>query len=236
MPVIYPKPTRPIAAKPPHRSADIPRRLPPGAMEALATLYSCRRGQEIYRRADRAETWYRVVAGLARKCTVMADGKRRIVDFLLPGDYFGLTARHEHAFAVEAVVDGTVIARYPRGRVERIANSDPEINQLVRDIAFEVIVRLQSRILILGRTTAVEKVSAFIVEMAQRSSNGVGAPFTLPMSRYDIADYLGLSVETVSRAVTDLKLNGVITLAGKRRITILDRSALEERSDGGAAA
>ena len=234
MRAIVAKPARSSATQPPSRPADAGGRQPPVAMEALATLHSCGRGQEIYRRADRAETWYRVVCELVRKCTVMADGRRRIVDFLLPGDFFGLTARREHVFAVEAVVDGTVVAHYPRRRVETMANADPEISQLVRDIAFDAIVRLQARILILGGTTAVEKVSAFIVEMAQRSSDGT--PFALLMSRYDIADYLGLSVETVSRAITDLKLSGFIALAGKRRITILDRSALEERSHGGAAA
>jgi CRP/FNR family transcriptional regulator, nitrogen fixation regulation protein len=223
-----------VTKRPPHPANVVAWRRLPGALEALATLNSYHRGQEIYRPAARAETWYRVLSGLVRKCTMMADGRRRIVDFLLPGDFFGLTARHEHVFAVEAVVDGTVIGRYPRGRVETMANLDPEINQLVRNIAFDAIVRLEARILILGRTTAIEKVSAFMVEMAQRASDG--APFVLPMSRYDIADYLGLSVETVSRTITDLKLCGFIALAGKRHITILDRSALEERSHGGAAA
>lgn len=206
----------------------------PQAMEALAVLSSWRRGQEIYRHADGADTWYRVVAGLARKCAVTAGGRRRIVDFLLPGDFFGMTARREHLFAVEAVVDGTVIARYPRGRIEAIANSDPEVGQLVRDVAFEAIARLEARILILGRTTAVEKVGAFLTELAQRSADGTDAALVLQMSRYDIADYLALSVETVSRAVTDLKLSGAITLAGKRRVTIVDRYALEERCAGGA--
>jgi CRP/FNR family nitrogen fixation transcriptional regulator len=208
------------------------RRAPPKAMEALATLHTCRRGQEIYRRADRAETWYCVVSGLARKCATTADGRRRIVDFLLPGDFFGLTSRREHLFAVEAVVDSTVIAHYPRGRIEMIANSDPQVNQLVRTIAFEAINRLQARILILGHTTAVEKVEAFIAEMAQRSCGGPGAAFSLPMSRYDIADYLALSVETVSRAVSDLKQSGIITLAAKRQITVPDRSFLDRRSAG----
>ncbi len=230
MPVTDTRPNRWTAGNPASLLDRAPRPQPPKAMEALATRRTCRRGQEIYRRADRAETWYCVVAGVARKCVTTADGRRRIVDFLLPGDFFGLTPRREHLFAVEAVVDGTIVARYPRGRLEIIANSDPQVNQLVRDIAFEAINRLQARILILGRTTAVEKVAAFIVEMAQRSANGPGTAFWLPMSRYDIADYLALSVETVSRAVSDLKQSGIITLAGKRRITILDRAFLDRRN------
>ena len=206
-------------------------REPPRAMEALAIHMSCRRGQAIYGRADPADAWYRVVSGLARKCIVMANGRRRIVDFLLPGDYFGFTACHEHAFSVEAVVDGTIVARYPRRRVELASSTDPELARMVRELAFDAISRLQARILILGRTTAVAKVGAFIVEMEQRLSRGNGEDVVLPMSRYDIADYLALSVETVSRAVTDLRMQGAIALAGKRRVIIVDRVALDETED-----
>ncbi len=209
---------------------DYGRRLP-GLLKSLAVITSCHRGQEIYGPDQPADHWYRVISGLVRKCALAPGGRRQIVDFLLPGDFFGFTARDHHVFAVEAVSEGTIIARYPRQRVERIAASDPELGLLLREAAFDAMSRLQSRILILGRTTAVEKVGAFLVEMAERLPDGTAQAVALPMSRYDIADYLALSVETVSRALTDLKHSGAITLAKTRRVRINVRAALEEGVD-----
>lgn len=214
------------------QSAERPkRRYELEVMETLSAITLCRRGQEIYRPEDPADHWYRVVCGLARKCAVMADGRRQIVDFLLPGDFFGFTAHDVHAFAVEAVVEGTVVTCYPRRRMEMLADSDPEVGRRIRALAFEATSRLQSRILILGRTTALEKVSSFLLEMSERSADGTGEALVLPMSRYDIADYLALSAETVSRALTDLKHRGAISLTGTHRVRIVDRNALGDGSN-----
>jgi CRP/FNR family transcriptional regulator, nitrogen fixation regulation protein len=215
------------------RPCQIPEgRSPQETMESLATIVRYRRGQEIYRSEERAEHWYRIVSGVARKCALLADGRRRIVDFLLPGDFFGLTARDVRAFTVEAIVEGTVVACYPRRRLERLADSDPQLARRVRELALEAASRLEAQILILGRTTALEKVSSFILEMAQRSSNGAAAEaVVLPMSRYDIADYLALSAETVSRSLTSLKRRAAIRLMGSHRVRIVDRSALQEWSN-----
>ena len=211
-------------------NADRPRKSQ-SFLRSLALMTSCHRGQEIYGPDQPAEQWYCVISGLARKYALAPGGRRQIVDFLLPGDFFGFTARDRHVFAVEAVLEGTVVARYPRRRLEMIADSDPELARMLRDVAFEAMSRLQARILILGRTTAVEKVGAFLVEMAERLPGGTAEMVALPMSRYDIADYLALSVETVSRALTDLKHSGAITLAKTRRVRINDRAALEEGVD-----
>jgi CRP-like cAMP-binding protein len=201
------------------------------AFEAIATAETYRRGEVIYRPEDPTDQWYCVVCGLARKCAVVRGGRRQIVDFMFPGDFFGLTARDRHAFSVEAVVQGTVIARCPRRRVEIIADSDPRLGRLIREMAFEGISRLQARLLILGWTTARQKVGAFLVEMAQRSADGASELVALPMSRYDIGDYLALSAETVSRALTVLRQKGVIVFATKWRVKIVDRAALRERDD-----
>jgi CRP/FNR family transcriptional regulator, nitrogen fixation regulation protein len=201
------------------------------AFEELATMETCRRGQEIYSPGDPTENWYCVVSGLARKCAVARSGRRQIVDFLFPGDFFGLTARDRHAFGVEAVVQGTVVAHYPRRRVEIIADSNPRLGWLIREMAFEAISRLQGRMLILGRMTARQKVSAFLVEMTQRSADDVAELVVLPMSRYDIGDYLALSAETVSRVLTQLRQKGVIAFATKHQVRIVDRAALGDRDD-----
>ena len=176
-----------------------------------------------------------MVSGLVRKSAVMANGRRQIVDFLLPGDFFGMTARDRHAMAVEAVIEGTRIARFLRRRIEMIANADPDVGQLIRTLAFAAITRLQERLLILGRTTAVEKVGAFLLEMAERLADRTAEVVALPMSRYDIADYLAVSVETVSRALTDLKHSGAIKLSGTRQVRVVDRRVLEKDGDNAGA-
>ena len=197
------------------------------SMETLATFMRCYRGQTIYGPEDPPEYWYCVVSGMARKSMLLVDGRRRIVDFLLPGDFFGFSVREEHHLEVEAVTEDTVVARYPRRRVETLAECDPNVGRYIRHLAFESISRLEARIGILGRVTAIEKVSAFLLEMAQRSLNGPSTVVVLPMSRNDIADYLALSTETVSRALTSLVRCGAITLTTKRQVRIVDRSALE---------
>jgi CRP/FNR family nitrogen fixation transcriptional regulator len=203
-------------------------------LASITTISSLSRGQEIYGEMQPAEQWYRIISGLARKCAVSISGRRRIVDFLLPGDFFGFTVRRQHAFAVEAVADDTTVARYPRRQIEMIAKSDPELGELLRRVGFEATSRLQARIVILGRVTAPAKVGAFLLEMAGRLSNESDVPVSevvLPMSRYDIADYLALSVETVSRAMTSLKLTGAITLSDRRRVRIVNRSALDNETN-----
>jgi CRP-like cAMP-binding protein len=159
---------------------------------------------------------------------VRPDGRRQIVDLLLPGDFFGFSVADEYDFAVEAVVEGTTVASYPRRRIETLADTDPRLAREIRKLTFEAMARLQAQLLILGRMTAVEKVGSFLLEMADRLSDGQTDRIVLPISRYDIADYLGISVETVSRSITDLKHRGLIALAGTRRVRIVNRDALEE--------
>ncbi|MDB5601188.1 MAG: hypothetical protein JWN71_3232 [Xanthobacteraceae bacterium] len=163
----------------------------------------------------------------------MADGRRLIIDFLLPGDFFGFGARHEEFFAAEAIAGGTVVARYPRRSLETAADANPRIGREIREITCDAISRSQARLLILGRVTALEKVGAFLIEMADRSFDRTDQTVVLPMSRYDVADYLAVSVETVSRALTDFKKCGAIRCVTTRRIKILDRSALKNGTCGG---
>ncbi len=134
----------------------------------------------------------------------------------------------EYDYTVEVVAPGTVMAGYPRKRVEAQADSNPRLARELRQIAFEETSRLQQQLLILGRVTAQEKVGSFILAMTDRLSNGRRDCVTLPVSRYDIADYLAVSVETVSRALSELKHRGVIRFIGTRVIQIIDRGALED--------
>lgn len=209
--------------------ADQPKRL--DKLASIAVVRKCHLGQEICSQGQPAEYWYRVASGTARRCVAQPDGRRQIVELLLPGDFFGFTALNEYDSTVEAVAEDTIVASYPRRRVEMLAEADPQLSREIRQVAFEALSRLQAQLMILGRITATEKVSSFLLKMAERLSDQTPNRVDLPISRYDMADYLGLSVETVSRSLTSLKNRGLITLSGPRSVRILDWDALEE---GGA--
>jgi CRP/FNR family nitrogen fixation transcriptional regulator len=197
-------------------------------LDALAAIIPFHRGQEICSQGRPVEHWYLVISGAARQCALRPDGRRQIVDLLLPGDFFGFAAGEEWDSTVEAVAEGTVVAGYPRRQIETLADSDPKIARELRRIAFAALSRLQTQLLILGRITALEKVGSFILEMAARLHDNDDSRVALPVSRYDIADYLAVSVETVSRSLSDLKQRGTIKLSGTRTVRIVDRDALGE--------
>jgi CRP-like cAMP-binding protein len=196
--------------------------------DATRRILSYHRDQEIYGPRGGEEYWFCMLSGAAREYILLADGRRRIVDFLLPGDFFGFQARGEEFFATDAIVAGTEVARYPRRGVEMAADSNLRLARQIRELAFESISRSQARLLIVGRVTAREKVRAFLDEMAHRSFDGNTNAVLLPMSRYDIADYLAISVETVSRALTELKRRGTIRAAATRLIQILADDSRQE--------
>lgn len=193
-------------------------------LRAIAEMTQWSREEEICSQEGAADYWYYVIAGAARKCLVRRNGQRQIVDLLLPGDFFGFTVEGKHRFSVQAITDGTLITRYPRQRVEDLADHNPLLAKIVREHAFETIKRLQKQLLIISRMTATEKVGDFLVEMSERLPQDARNGTSLPVSRYDIADHLGISVETVSRSITQLKERGSIMLGGPRRINIIDRT------------
>jgi CRP-like cAMP-binding protein len=198
---------------------------PLASLDGLAVIAQYRRGQEICGESRPAEKWYYVVNGAARRCVARRDGRRQIVDLLLPGNFFGFASGETYDFTVEAVSRGTLVASYPRRRVEAMADADPALARELRHVAVASLARLQEQLLTMGRTTALEKVGSFILDMAARLPDGGGDKVVLPVSRYDIADYLAVSVETVSRSLTHLKHRGVIALSGTRTVRIIDRDS-----------
>jgi CRP/FNR family nitrogen fixation transcriptional regulator len=199
----------------------------PNCVEDLAIPVYRDRGEEIHGSDCSDDYWYRLEAGAARCYIVLPGGRRQILDLLLPGDFFGFTEGEGHFYGVDAVVDDTKVACYPRKALQALADSDPAIAHEVSEMVLKAMARLQQLILILGRTTAREKVGAFLLRIMQRLASDDPDRLVLPTSRYDIAEYLGLSVETVSRALTDLKDRGLISLAGPRRVRIVDRQGLD---------
>lgn len=197
-------------------------------LEAFAKIMPCSRGQEIPNSAGPAGHLYYVITGAVRRCTIRPDGRRQIVDLMLPRDFFSVSDRLNEA-TIEAIADQTVLASFPGRRVEMVAESDIEFARELRDIAFQSLARSQAHLLIIGCFTALEKVGSFLLSLDARASDASGQ-VVLPISRYDMADYLALSVETVCRALTNLNQRGVIRLAGNRTIEILNRSALKDRT------
>ena len=213
-----------------HEPAASPRSTPQ-MLEALALVSRYQRDEEIYPREGTVECWYRVISGAARRFALRADGRRQTVDLLLPGDFFGLGVHATHAFTAEAIAADTAIERYPVSRLERLAACDPRAARELSGIISDGMSRLHSLVRILGRTTAEQKVGSFLLYMQERVGSGVTDRLALPVSRYDIADYLTLSVETVSRSLTGLKDRGVIALPGPREIRIIDRDALADETE-----
>jgi CRP-like cAMP-binding protein len=205
-----------------------PRRNPLEPFESLATRVRYNRGQAIYEEDGAVDHWYRIVSGVARRYSLRTDGRRQIVDLLLPDDVFGFGTRGRHRFSVEAVIDSTVVARYLRARLEMLASSNVRVAHQLQEASTDAMARLQTQILTLGRTTAEAKVGCFLLRMAERLAADPSDGLQLPISREDIADYLALSVETVSRSLTQLKRRGLIRVLGTRRIRIIHREAIEE--------
>jgi CRP/FNR family nitrogen fixation transcriptional regulator len=200
---------------------------PLGSLESISSVAKFGRGNLIYLSGEPADYWYRILSGTCRKYAFGLDGRRQIVDFPRPGDLFGYDAEDVHAFSVEAIVSNTTIARYPRRDAELVANSEPGVSKRIRELAFASVYRLEKRMLILGRASSLEKVSNFLLEMAQSFRPISGQAVALPMSRHDIADYLAMAVETVSRVLTSLRDMGAIQFYGCRCVRIRDRCLLE---------
>jgi CRP/FNR family transcriptional regulator, nitrogen fixation regulation protein len=196
-------------------------------IEELGTIRAYDAEETVYSKDEAADSWYLLMGGAARKCAQISDGRRQIMDFLLPGDLFGFEVGTRRECSVECVVPGTKVKRYRRPQMESLLEKDPKLAREVREIAFSSIERLQSRMILLGRSRALERVCGFLLEMTHRAQVETEGSVVLPMSRYDIADYLAIAVETVSRSLTTLRSERVITFFDTRHFRIINRRALE---------
>jgi CRP/FNR family transcriptional regulator, nitrogen fixation regulation protein len=193
-----------------------------GTIELMGALVPFARNSEIYGENEPADYLYKVVSGTVRTYKVLVDGRRQIGGFYLPGDMFGLETGDEHTFSAEAITDCKVIV-IKRSSVVALAARDNDVTRRMWELTAQELQRTQDRILVLIKS-AQERVAGFLLEMSDRASDG-GA-VELPMSRQDIADYLGLTIETVSRTFTQLEKSATIELSTSRRIVLRNRSAL----------
>ena len=197
-------------------------------LDEFAKIVKYHRDQEIPNNSGPAGHWYYVIVGAVRRCTIRSDGRRQIVDLMLPQDFF-FVSDSKGEDTIEAIAEETVLASYPGGRVELLAERDREFARELREVAFQSLTRIQKQLTIIGGVTAVEKVGSFLLWLEERASDRRGQ-VELPVTRYDIAEYLAVSVETVCRAITDLQQRGIIALIGTRTVKILNRGALEDRA------
>src|SRR5271167_2307221 len=207
--------------------ANLVQAVPPSSMKSLGTLREYDADETVYPQHAIADHWYLIVSGAARKCAQISDGRRQIMDFLLPGDLFGFETAARRDCSVECVAAKTTVVSYPRRRMESLMEADSQVARQVREITFSSIDRLQSRMILLGRCRALERVCGFLSEMARRAQMGIEGTVALPMSRYDIADYLAIAVETVSRSLTRLRAERVIAFFDTRHFRVVNPKALE---------
>ena len=194
-----------------------------GSLLSTGSVQNFEQEREIYGEGDQAKFFFKVVSGVVRTCKFLSDGRRQIDSFYIAGEFFGFELDETYSLSAEAVGDCTVVA-YRRPGVESLSANDGALSGMLLSHAMRSLARAQEHSLLLGRRSALEKVAAFLIEWAEQSPGGDIA--TLAMTRQDIADYLGLTIETVSRTLSQLERDGLIDLPTSRQIRLNDADAL----------
>jgi CRP/FNR family nitrogen fixation transcriptional regulator len=158
-----------------------------------------------------------VISGAVRTTKIFEDGRRHIGQFYFEGDFFGFDKSDERIFSAEAVCD-SVVMRYARAGSERLFDKDPDLARGLREMLLSDMLNAQTRMLLLGRMNALERVTTFLLDVCRRRN--CTRVVELPMSRIDIADYLGLTTETVCRVLSALKREGSIGIPSPHRVEL----------------
>ncbi len=195
-------------------------------LEQFGTTVSVQRDREIHGQGDQAAWCYRVISGCVRVVNLMEDGRRQIGEFLMAGDVLGFDALETFDFAAEAVSD-VVLRRFPRRMVDALAERNIGLARRLHDVASIGLRLAHTRLLLLGRKTASERIASFLLEMAERLPHARPGVLDLPMGRTDMADHLGLTIETVCRVLAHLRREGTLAI-DRSNITIRDTAALQQ--------
>jgi CRP/FNR family nitrogen fixation transcriptional regulator len=203
-------------------------------MRDAATSLTYARNVSIFQEGDRAHHIYRIVSGTIRLCRHTPDGRRHIAEFALPGDLLGVFNGTEQGFTAEAVTDVVVIA-YPRALFDRASEREPRFRAAILSHLSAHLATAQLHTFVLGCQSAKERLASFIVRHAARTGGTDSGRVDLAMGRQDIADHLGLTIETICRAVTTLKNGGLIGVPNTHQIVLRNRDALCDLAEGGTA-
>ncbi|MDH5557593.1 MAG: helix-turn-helix domain-containing protein [Alphaproteobacteria bacterium] len=182
---------------------------------------------------EAADYLFNVTQGAVKLYKLLPDGRRQITGFLFEGDFLGIAMNERYAYSAEAV--GQIsLCRFSRRKLERLLDEFPKLEKRLLGMASNELVQAQDQILLLGRKTAQEKIVSFLLNLSDRQvkRGAPASPILLPMGRADIADYLGLTTETVSRTITNLKRKGYIKLLQGGMVELPDSEALQELAEG----
>jgi CRP/FNR family nitrogen fixation transcriptional regulator len=182
-------------------------------------------GKEIFAEGGETDVFYKVISGVVRVCRFLNDGRRQIEAFHVAGDVFGFELGTEHLMSAEAVSECSLVC-YRRRSVEMLAQKDDRVNRHLFQFAMRNLAQAQSHSLLLGRRGALEKVAVFLLDWARHGADD--RVIELAMSRQDIADYLGLTIETVSRSLSQFERDGLIELPNTRQVRLRNVEALED--------
>jgi len=200
------------------------------AMEAIRSDVRFAPGQSVFFEGDPADMLFNVKLGVVKLFKLLMDGRTQITGFLFPGDFLGLALLNKYTYSAEAVT-AAELCRFPRVEFEGLLARFPALERELLGQASNEIATAQEQMLLLGRKTAQERLATFLLMMQKRAASPTDANIViLPMSRQDIGDFLGLTIETVSRTVTRLKKSGAIELPDPNRVIIRDAEALTEMS------
>jgi len=189
--------------------------------------------ETLFNEGDTASSMFNVTSGTVKLYKLMPDGRRQITGFLGGGDFVGLSVNETYAYSVEAV-GPTSLCRFPRKQLERLLEEFPKLQRRLFGLASNELAAAQDQMLLLGRKTAKEKIASFMLSLSDKAARRgqPDNPIRVAMSRSDIADFLGLTTETVSRTFTNLKSSGVIRLLDSGKVQIQDRDALMDVAEG----
>jgi CRP/FNR family nitrogen fixation transcriptional regulator len=184
------------------------------------------RGAQVFWEGEPAEYIYEIRDGAVRTYKLLSDGRRQIAAFYLPGDIFGVETDDLHRFTAEAIINTTVWIAKRHSVFEGLDNGDLANTKNAFELLQQNLQHVRNQLLLLGRQTALERVAYFLFEMDRRLKNPT--VIILPMRRRDIADYLGLSLETVSRSLSELRDQGIISLQSQQEVVVKDRTKLAQ--------
>jgi CRP/FNR family transcriptional regulator len=189
--------------------------------------------QMVFYEGDSADFVYEVVSGTVKLYKLMGDGRRQITGFFFPGDLIGVGLHETHTHSAEAVTE-VELRKFSRSRLQAAMNQNPVIGRQIFGLAADELAAAQDQLLLLGRKSPIEKVASFLLKLSERNCDRGEAPspIYLPMARSDIADYLGLTTETVSRTFSRLRRERVIRLLESHLVELVDLDRLENYADG----
>lgn len=205
-----------------------------GRLDALAEHIILRPGEALIREGDEARHVFNITSGSVRVYKLLSDGRRQITGFLFAGDFLGLATGETYVFSAEAIEPATA-CRFRKSDYRALIRETPALEAALLERATHELAAAQNQMLLLGRKTALERIATFLLDLPGHDPARATAPglVHLPMTRSEIADYLGLTIETVSRALTRLKTGGVIRLLSLTELRIEQPERLKALAEGG---